>query len=176
MKKILLLVSLCLAPLATTHAVENPFSPFLGEWALKDDKWQQRWDGKTTETVAIENHHTHCTELNTPISVLCVVTAPSLQGHILWSFDLVTNTVHHLSSFGDRRNGVGVGALDKKGNLSLRVCFPSEGENTFREYRYTWVSENEYTLLSTQYQNDKPTGNFYGGSFVRINNSKEVNQ
>lgn len=176
MKRLIFLSLLCALPILGTHALEDPFSQFHGNWTLKNDQWQQRWDGKNTETVIIENHHTHCSSVNTSISVLCVVTAPSLNGHLLWSFDPVSNAVHHLSSFGERRNGVGVGSMDKDGNLSLKISFASEGEDTFRGYSYTWVSNNEYTLLSTQYVNDEPTGNFYGGSFVRIDDANGANQ
>lgn len=148
-------------------ANENPFSQFTGNWVLKDQRWEQSWDGKTTEVVTIENHRTNCTEINTPNSLLCVVSAPSLKGHILWAFDPVTNLVHHLSSFGEQRNGIGVGSVDQLGNLFLKISFPSEGEGTYREYRYTWVSGNEYSLYSRQYLDGQPTGNFYAGAFTR---------
>ncbi len=146
----------------------NPFAPFFGEWTLKDDKFQQVWDGKTVETLAIPNHHTRCAAVNTDRSVLCVVDAGGLKGHIFWTYDSARKQVHHLSHFGTSRNGVGTGELDEKGNLHSRVSFQDEPEGSYRLYEYVWLTKDEYTMMSRQYASDgKPTGNWYGGVFVR---------
>jgi len=39
------------AQLATPDRPGNPFARFFGEWTLKDDRFQQVWDGKTVETL-----------------------------------------------------------------------------------------------------------------------------
>lgn len=147
----------------------NPFARFIGEWALKGDRFQQVWDGKTVETLTITGHHTRCAEVNTDRSILCVVTSPDLAGHILWSYDGDRKQVHHLSHFGLARNGVGSGSVDERSNLRLRVRFQDEPEGSYRIYEYNWVSDDEYSMMSRQFdQNDTPTGNWYGGSFIRL--------
>ncbi len=150
-------------------ASENPFTPFFGEWTLKEDRFQQVWDGETVETLDIKNHHTKCEAINTNMSVLCVVDAGNLKGHILWTLNGHTSQVHHLSHFGEARNGVGTGSLNEAGDLTLRVSFQGEPEGSYRIYEYQWMSEDEYTMMSRQYdQNDVLTGNWYGGTFIRI--------
>jgi hypothetical protein len=146
----------------------NPLSAFMGEWTLKDDRFQQVWDGKTVETVTIPRHFTKCDPINTEASVLCVVSAGDLKGHILWTMG-AGNQVHHQSHFGTERTGVGVGRLDGRSNLTLKIGFRDEPEGTYREYSYVWVSADEYTMMSRQYdKHGRATGNWYGGTFVRL--------
>lgn len=147
----------------------NPFAPFFGEWTLKEDKFQQVWDGKTVENLLIPNHHTRCAPINTNRSVMCVVDAGDLKGHIFWSYDSAQQRVHHLSHFGTARNGVGTGTLSARGDLKSKISFQDEPAGSYRVYEYTWVSADEYTMMSRQYSADgKPTGNWYGGTFVRL--------
>jgi hypothetical protein len=144
----------------------NPFARFLGEWTLKDDAWSQNW-GNGRENIKILNHHTTCKAINTDNSVLCVVDTPP-QGHILWAFNPVRKEVHHLSSFGELRIGVGQGALNDKGDLRLKVSFEGEAPGTYRIYDYVWISQDEYDMRSVQYDaSNKETGLFYGARFVR---------
>jgi hypothetical protein len=144
----------------------NVFARFLGEWTLKDDAWSHNWGGGT-EHIKIPNHHTLCRAINTDNSVLCVVDTPP-AGHILWAFNPVKKTVHHLSSFGELRIGTGQGSLDGQGDLELKVSFEGEAPGTYRIYHYAWISADEYDMRSIQYDaSGKPTGLFYGGRFVR---------
>ncbi|ADG09217.1 Cif family virulence factor [Caulobacter segnis] len=150
-------------------AGENPFSALFGEWTLKDDKFQYVGDGRTVETQIIPNHHTQCARVNTDRSMLCVVKAGALNGHMLWTYDASKQRVHWLSHFGTERTGVGVGTFDKASNLTFKVSFTDEPEGSYRQYRYEWVSPDEYTLRSTQYdRRGRATGNWYGGAFVRL--------
>ena len=170
--------SLCaaLALLAATGtAQENgperpyPFERFVGEWKLKDDQFQQVWDGKTLETLSIPGHRTNCAPINTDKSILCEVDAVDFKGHILWAVDDRTNAVSHLSHFGERRLGRGTGHLEDDGNLMLNIRFTDEPEGTSRKYTYTWASNDEYIMRSVQFDEEgKPTGNWYGGTFVRV--------
>jgi hypothetical protein len=159
------------APAAAQQSPQagNPFARFFGEWTLKGDRFQQVWDGKTVETLAIPNHHTKCGAINTNRSVLCVVTTPDLAGHILWTYDGDHKLVHHLSHFGTARNGVGTGSLNDRSDLRLKLSFQDEPQGSYRIYEYLWVSDDEYSMMSRQYDREgKPTGNWYGGSFVRL--------
>jgi len=144
----------------------NPFTRFMGEWTLKDDAWSQNWGGGS-ENIKIPNHHTLCRAINTDNSVLCIVDTPP-AGHILWAFNPVRKTVHHLSSFGELRIGTGQGSLSEKGDLHLKLSFEGEAPGTYRIYDYVWISADEYDMKSVQYDaSGKATGLFYRGRFVR---------
>ena len=147
----------------------NAFARFVGEWKLKDDTFQQVWDGKTVETLSIPGHRTICEPVNTAKSILCSVDAVDFQGHILWAVQDDAKTVSHLSHFGQSRLGDGIGELNETGDLTLSIRFSDEPAGTYRVYRYQWVSPDEYTMVSRQYDTTgTPTGNWYGGSFVRV--------
>ncbi|MBA4852187.1 hypothetical protein [Emticicia sp. BO119] len=151
---------------------KNPFRKFIGEWTLKDNNWSQNWGGKD-EYIKILNHHTVCTAINTDNSLIAVIDGALPHGHIFWSYNPVKKEVDHLSSFGTARAGVGKGTINENGDVFLKIAFADEAAGTYRRYSYIWISENEYELKSVQYgANDKPTGFFYGGVFVRIENKK----
>lgn len=147
---------------------KNPFAKFAGEWTLKNDDWSQNWGGGK-ESIKIPKHHTVSTAINTDLSVLSIIDGPQPNGHIFWSFEPQTKVFHHLSSFGTSRSGVGKGTINENGDLSIKVSFSDEAKGTYRVYTYKWINDNEYELMSIQHdENDKPTGLFYGGTFVRI--------
>ena len=160
--------SICSAP-AHAQASENPFAAFSGEWTLKDDKFQFVGDGHNVQTQIIPNHHTRCDRVNTDRSVLCVVKAGDLNGHILWTFDASRKRVHWLSHFGTERTGYGTGTFEAAGNLKFKLSFTDEPEGSYREYRYEWVTPAEYRMMSRQYDaRGHATGNWYGGTFIRL--------
>ncbi|HZY82474.1 MAG TPA: hypothetical protein VFE50_23270 [Cyclobacteriaceae bacterium] len=146
----------------------NPFKKFAGEWTLKNDDWNQNWGG-SDEKIKIPKHHTVSTEINTDLSMISIIDGPQPNGHIFWSYDPKNKVFHHLSSFGTARSGVGKGTINEKGDLSIKIAFSDEASGTYRMYSYKWINDNEYELMSVQYNDkDKPTGLFYGGTFVRI--------
>lgn len=64
---------------------------------------------------------------------------------------------------------MGQGALNDKGDLTLKISFEGEAARTYRIYNYTCISDNEYDMKSVQHDaQSKPTGLFYGGRFVRL--------
>jgi hypothetical protein len=146
----------------------NPFEKFIGEWTLQGDDWTQNW-GNGTEHIKIPGHHTRCEALNTPNTLLAVIGGPPPHGHIVWTYNRATREVHHLSSFAPARSGVGKGSMNENGDVSLKVSFEGEPPGTYRLYSYRWISADAYELKSVQYDSEgKPTGGFYGGTFVRI--------
>ncbi len=148
---------------------ENPFKKFIGEWTLKNDTWQQSDDNIGIQQLKIPNHYSKCTVINTNNSLLWLVDATSARGHILWVYNQEKNQLQQLSSFYPSRSGVGEGTIENNGNAHIKVFFEGEAKNTYRLYTYTWISENEYILKSTQYNSkDQPTGSFYGGTFIRL--------
>jgi len=151
---------------------KNPFRKFIGEWTLKDENWSQNWGGKD-EHIKILNHHTICRAINTDNSLLAIIDGAPPHGHIFWSYNPIKNEVDHLSSFGTTRAGVGKGTVNENGDVFLKISFADEAAGTYRRYSYKWIAENEYELKSVQYDaNDKPTGFFYGGTFIRISDKK----
>lgn len=147
---------------------KNPFVKFIGEWTLKDDRWTQNWGGGKEE-IRIANHHTVSREINTDLSMLSIIDGPQPNGHIFWSYDPATKVFHHLSSFGSSRSGTGTGTINENGDLAIRISFSDEAKGTYRRYTYKWLNEDEYELMSVQYnEHDQPTGLFYGGIFVRM--------
>lgn len=98
-----------------------------------------------------------------------MVKAGELNGHILWTYNDETQQMHHLSHFGDARNGVGTGTLDGNGNVTSKLTFQGEPSDTYRIYTYKWLSDDAYEMISRQYSRDgRLTGNWYGGTFVRV--------
>ena len=155
---------------------KNPFKNFFGEWTLKNDDWSQNW-GNGREDIKIPRHHMVCKELNTENSLLAVIDGTPPYGHIFWTYNPVTKEVEHLSSFGHSRIGVGRGTVSENGDVTLKISFEGEPEGTYRLYTYKWVHANEYDLMSVQYDaKDKPTGNFYGGTFIRIQKTRKEQQ
>ena len=151
-----------------TTAQQNPFRKFFGEWTLKNDDWAQNW-GNGMEHIKIPNHHTICKDINTNNTLLAIIDGTPPYGHIFWSYNPIKKEVHHLSSFGESRSGVGKGTVNENGDVSLKVSFEGEPAGSYRLYNYKWISDNEYEMTSVQY-NDKgePTGGFYGGNFIKI--------
>ncbi len=172
------LVVLVSSPLqGASSGKDNPFSPFFGVWTLKGDTFNQVWDGKTLETVNIPNHITICKPINTAQSMLCEVNASSFAGHILWTMNTESQIVSHLSHFGDARHGVGSGTLDANDNFISKVSFQGEPEGSHRQYQYKWHSKDEYEMKSVQYsESGEPTGNWYGGTFIRLDENTFIKQ
>ena len=148
---------------------ESPFTPFFGTWTLADDRFQQVWDTQTLQTLEIPNHITRCGPVNTEKTVLCVVDAGDLKGHILWAIESDGKALRHLSHFGDARLGTGHGVMNEAGDLSIEIQFTDEPADTYRHYTYTWIDADTYEMISTQMDSSgQPTGNWYGGVFVRL--------
>lgn len=151
----------------------NSFSRFTGTWTLKDDEFQQVWDGETVETLTIPNHFTTCDRINTDKSSLCVVDAGDFEGHIVWAHDEAQGQFRHLSHFGESRLGTGVGTINETGDLNIRITFSDEPEGTYRIYDYVWITDDAYEMMSRQYAKDgTATGNWYGGTFVRVDGAR----
>ncbi|MEM6802294.1 MAG: nuclear transport factor 2 family protein [Bacteroidota bacterium] len=147
---------------------KNPFKRFIGEWQLKEDRWEQNWGGET-EVIHIPHHHTTSYQVNTECSLLSIIDGPEPNGHIFWSYNPETQEVFHSSTFGSKRTGIGKGSIAENGDLQLKVAFADEAEGSYRRYRYRWIDENEYELTSYQYDaEDRKTGLFYAGNFRRI--------
>lgn len=150
----------------------NALARFVGTWTLQDDTFRQVWDGETEEVLNLPGHKTECEELNTNHSLLCVVDAGALKGQIYWAVSEDGSAVSHLSQFGTARIGQGGGTIEQDQSLRLQIRFEDEPEGTYRIYEYNWVSNDAYDMVARQYGTDHtPTGNWYGGRFVRVGTS-----
>jgi hypothetical protein len=151
-----------------TTTIKTPFHKFVGEWTLKNNDWSHNWGG-ADEHIKIPDHHTVNRELNTSHTLLSVIDGAPPHGHIVWTFNPVKKEVHHLSGFGDIRVGVGQGSVAENGDVTLKISFEGEAPGTYRIYNYKWLSDDSYSMKSVQFDSaGKPTGLFYGGTFVRI--------
>lgn len=156
-------------PVVPPRTNPSPFSRFEGTWSLKNDEFKQVWDGKTVETLTIPEHRTKCSFVNTIGSILCIVDAGGLKGHILWASEADRQSFGHLSHFGEARMGQGSGRIQDDGDLRIEIKFSDEPDGSYRIYHYNWTTEDEYVLISRQYDAaGKRTGNWYGGTFTRI--------
>lgn len=91
------------------------------------------------------------------------------QRAFFWAFDPSSGQVHHLSHFGDRRLGLGTGDISPGGDLRLTLRFTDKPDGTYRVYEYIWISPNEYSMMSRQFDSKGgATGNWYGGTVVRL--------
>jgi hypothetical protein len=152
----------------------NPFKKFIGQWTLKDNNWEQGYNGKT-DIVKIPNHFTVCKEVNTDNSLLWVIEAPNSKGHIFWSFNSSDKTVHWSSSFYAYRSGVGNGSVSENGDVTFKVSFEGEPAGSYGVYTYKWVSNKEFILSSVQYdEKGNATGQTYGGTFVKVDPSQKT--
>ncbi|MEM6394852.1 MAG: hypothetical protein AAF741_00795 [Bacteroidota bacterium] len=154
----------------------SPFARFIGEWTLKEDTWIQNWGGNN-DTIKIPHHHTVSSQINTENSLLSIIDGPEPNGHIFWTYNPNTKEIDHLSSFGTIRMGVGEGEFYGQHNVRLKISFEGEAPGTYREYTYEWLSDSEYFMHSKQFdEHGEPTGLFYEGTFVRIDNNENLRE
>ncbi|MEM6378887.1 MAG: nuclear transport factor 2 family protein, partial [Bacteroidota bacterium] len=107
--------------------------------------------------------------------LLSIIDGPEPNGQIYWSYNPNTKEVQHLSSFGEIRAGKGSGTVNEQGDVQLKLVFEGEPKGTYRIYNYRWLDGDTYHMKSVQFgENDKPTGLFYEGTFVRIKEKQEA--
>jgi hypothetical protein len=73
-------------------------------------------------------------------------------------------TIYHLSNTSS--NGE-AGAGKDNGDLDIKLSYPDMCETCNRLYSFRWKSDNEFFFRATFYKDDKPTGDFYGATFIR---------
>ncbi|MBX2846757.1 MAG: hypothetical protein KTR16_00440 [Acidiferrobacterales bacterium] len=149
----------------------NPFSKYFGVWKLKAGEFKITSADNIETVLAMPEHTTSCDKINTDKSILCKITAKGLAGHVLWSFDSTSNEMHHLSHFGpigQQLNAVGAGDINEHGNIRSKVSFENQSDGYYNTYEYTWVSNDEYTMHSREFDNnDSPTGAHYSAVYIR---------
>ncbi len=152
--------------------MSNPFTRYLGNWKFDQAGFSMVWDLKTVVTQKLAGQTTQCKQINTDRSILCVVSNKEdpnwTMGHMVWAYNSEKKQVSWLSHFYPDRIGTGSGTIDDKGNMTVKVTFQGEPEDTYRIYQWRWVAEDAYSMMSRQYSSKgELTGNWYGGTFIR---------
>lgn len=147
---------------------ENPFKKFFGEWDLKNDLFAFTDGSYPVREWKTPGHYSMAKAINTDNSLLQIIDSKTSQGHILWVYNQETREVSHVSSFLPFRAGTGSGTVNENGDVHLKISFQGEPAGSYRRYSYVWLTQDEYIMKSTQYnEQDEATGNFYGGTFTR---------
>lgn len=152
-------------PLNDTNAPQNPFRKFIGNWGMKEGIWESSYGGQYSKS--IDTSRLFIAKSPTNLSLLWDYNLVSAKGVILWTFNNTKKEVYHLSanSFGPMAQGAGT--IDANGDVNLKLFFDGECATCYRMYRYKFISDNEIYFRVTYYKDDKETGDFYGGSYIR---------
>jgi len=163
-KRFVDIVNAAKSTLDTTH--QNPFEKFKGEWLLKDNIFESSTNGKYSSDVN-PNRTFIAMAVNTNSSILWSEDFDGFKVDIFWTYDLETKTVYHLSNTSSNGLASGKGMLKENGDLDIKLIYPDACETCIRLYSFRWKSANEFFFRATFYKDDKPTGDFYGATFIR---------
>jgi catechol 2,3-dioxygenase-like lactoylglutathione lyase family enzyme len=150
-----------------TVASSDPLKPFIGEWKLKDNVWKSKSNSVYKEDVnpnrsfvakAVSPENTILWEENFDNGAWAT---------LLWTYHKETGRVNHISNTTDNNIGIGVGEFDKNNDLTIKIVYPNGCTNCHRIYSFHWINAGEFDFKATIYKDEKPTGDFYGCTFVR---------
>jgi len=145
---------------------ENPFKRLIGEWVIKDDLWEQSYGGKYS-TKLYPNNSFIAKEVNTKNQILWVETTEEWQVTMLWIYNFRNQEIHQLSSSSTNRSAYGKGKFKENGDIELKLHFEDNCKSCYVIYSYKWKPEGELYFRAIYYENDKPSGNYYGCTFIR---------
>jgi len=145
---------------------QNPLEKFKGEWVLKDNIFESSTNGKYSADVN-PNRTFIALAVNTNSSILWSEDFDGFKVDIFWTYDVETKTVYHLSNTSANGLATGKGPLKENGDLDIKLSYPDNCETCNRIYSFRWKSDNEFFFRATFYKDDKPTGDFYGATFIR---------
>ncbi len=143
---------------------ENPFEKFIGEWEMKDDIFESNFGGEYKAEVN-PNRSFIFKELGTQNSIVSIQDFDGFKVDIFWTYDSTKRQIHHLSMSDDIAKGTG--EFSENGDLELKLVYENGCENCYRIYSFRWKSENEFFFRGTFHKDEEPTGDFYGGTFIR---------
>ena len=149
----------------TNATQENPFRKFIGNWGMKNGIWESSFGGKYSES--IDTSRLFIAQSPTNQSLLWDYDLGSAKGVILWTFSGTNKEVYHLSANSYGPMAQGVGTINDNGDINLKLYFDGECPTCYRMYRYKFISSDEIYFRVTYYKDDKETGDFYGGTYVR---------
>lgn len=146
---------------------------FEGEWQLKDNVWKSKSNSVYKEDV--NPNRTFVAKAVSPENTILWEEnfGNGAWATLLWTYHKETGRVNHISNTTDNNIGVGVGEFDNSNDLTIKIVYPNGCTNCHRIYSFHWINEGEFDFKSTIYKDGKPTGDFYGCTFVKkVSNRK----
>ena len=143
---------------------ENPFERFKGEWVLKDDIFESDFDGVYKKDVN-PNRSFMVKELGTKNSIVWIEDFDGFMVDIFWTYDFKKKQIHHLSMATDIARGLG--NFKENGNLELKLTYENGCKGCYRIYSFQWKSDSEFFFRANLFKDEKPTGDYYGGTFLK---------
>ncbi len=150
-----------------TDSIKNPLEMFEGDWILKDGKWKSSFDGNARETTLSDMIIS--AKLIGPEYTI-ILSEDFGNGELavdVWAYQKESKVVHVLSNNSYNNIGIGEGYFDENNSLRIKREFPNICETCYYMYEYIWVSLDEFEIKATAFKDDNPTGDFYGGTFIR---------
>jgi catechol 2,3-dioxygenase-like lactoylglutathione lyase family enzyme len=156
-----------------TIANSDKLKLFEGEWKLKDNVWKSKSDSVYKEDV--NPNRSFVAKAVSPENTLLWEEDfdNGAWATLLWTYHWETGRVNHISNTTDNNIGIGVGEFDNNNDLTIRIVYPNGCTNCHRIYTFHWIEAGEFDFKATIYKDDKPTGDFYGGTFIRKAGSRE---
>jgi hypothetical protein len=155
----------CQRPIAETNKIK--FKLFEGEWKLKGDIWKTQFGGNYKEDV--NPNRSFVVKAVSPENTImwnCDY-GGGAWATLLWTYHQKSGRVNHISNTTDNNIGVGVGEFDRNNALTIKIVYPNGCTNCHRIYTFHWINANEFEFKATIYENEKPTGDFYGATLLR---------
>jgi catechol 2,3-dioxygenase-like lactoylglutathione lyase family enzyme len=147
----------------------NKLKMFEGEWKLKDNVWKSKSDSVYNEDVN-PNRSFIAKAVSSENTILWNADfGNGAWAILLWTYHKQTGRVNHISNTTDNNVGIGEGQFDNNNDLKIKIVYPNGCTSCYRVYTYHWVNQNEFDFKATIYQDNRPTGDFYGGTFLRKN-------
>lgn len=151
---------------AAPDASITAFTRFEGNWKLKDDIWKTKSGGTLKESV--DTSRAFVVKMVRPNTLLWdAYFGNGSWVTLLWTYHSKTGRVNQISNAKDNTVGVGTGEFNATGDLVIKVAYPNGCTTCHRIETWHWISANEFEFNSASYKDDKPTGDFYGGTFLR---------
>lgn len=181
MFQLIVLIILLFLPASTivaqnTIANSDKLRLFEGEWKLKDNVWKSKSNSVYKEDVN-PNRSFVAKAVSPENTILWEEDFDNgAWATLLWTYHKETGRVNHISNTTDNNIGIGVGEFDKNNDLTIKIVYPNGCTNCHRIYSFHWINDGEFDFKATIYKDGKPTGDFYGCTFVRqIGNRKNEN-
>lgn len=150
-----------------TVASSDKLKPFEGEWKLKDNVWKSKSNSVYSEDVN-PNRSFVARAVSPENTILWEEDFDNgAWATLLWTYHKETGRVNHISNTTDNNIGIGVGNFDDNNDLTIKIVYPNGCTNCHRIYSFHWINAGEFDFKATIYKDDKPTGDFYGCTFVR---------
>ena len=169
----LLIIQTCFSVVITyAHKIDTsqiPLEKFIGKWTLKDNIFESSNNGVYKADVN-PNRTFIAMKVNTNTSLLWNQDFDGFKVDIFWSYDIESKTVYHLSNTVNNGLASGQGPLAENGDMDLTLIYPDACKTCTRVYSFRWKSDDEFFFRATFYQDNQPTGDFYGATFLREKN------